>query len=964
MVDIQTHQRHAQDGSLRNSRRRPESGMSMPHPTRIIATIATVLVAASLIGQQNRTDDETRGERLFALQVQPLLTRKCLECHGGVPDEIKGDLDLRTKAGALRGGETSSRALVPGDADASLLYRAVLWTEPALEMPPKENDRLTAAQARWIREWIEAGAPWPDASRRQQISASERSRAVTQEGALVETSGGLDDTWSYRRYRIEDLWAFRPLSDPEVPRAVGIAKGENPIDAFVGRALSAANSSPAPHADRRTLIRRATYDLWGLPPTASEIAAFVDDREPRAWERLIERLLASPRYGEQWGRHWLDVVRYADTGGYANDFERSNAWRYRDYVIRSFNQDKPYDKFVIEQIAGDELRPRDPEMKIAVGFLRMGPWEHTGMAVEKETRQLWLDDVTNSVGETFLSTPMRCFKCHDHKFDPLPTRDYYRFQAAFATTQLAELPATFLDEENRDGFAKGKTRIARLLAWAQADVDRILAKEELAARAWCAEHDLPYLRRESKKGKELPETEKPPRHIGLDHQDQGFLKVRRQDARIWRRRLERYQPLAQSVYNGPDVHRQSVRLRRAGRARTKGMKPARTFMLAGGSVHAPKDAVAPGVLSAVPASYGPPATPSTGKLPETPSGRRLALARWIARSDNPLAMRSIVNRVWGYHFGRGIAANPNNFGQTGAKPTHPELLDWLARRFAAERFSIKALHRLIMASETYRRSSKPPAAAKARKVDPQNSLLAYFEPRRLSAEELRDSMLQATGELRRTVGGLPVFPEINLEVALQPRMLQSSLAPAYQPSRTKAERSRRSIYVYRMRGQADPMLEVFNQPRPDSSCERRDASNVTPQVFAMMNSAATTDRSIAMALRIEKEASGLPQSVDRAIQVAFGRSPTARERSRLVAYVQGMIPYHRTHRPLPIKLPTRITRSVVEELSGLSFDYVERLDVYEDYLPPAKPWTVSAETRALADLCLVLLNSNEFIYVY
>jgi mono/diheme cytochrome c family protein len=934
----------------------------------LVTRLVVLLAGATLAAQQpdSLSDDATRGERLFALHIRPLLAQKCLSCHGDDPKKIKGGLDLRTRASALRGGETSKRVVVPGDADASLLYQAVRWVDEDLEMPPKENDRLTAVQIRRLHDWLQAGAPWPDARRQKRILAAELSRPVTEDGALVRTSGGLDQNWTHRRYRVGDLWSFRPLSTPEVPVASRpkSAVRAHPIDAFVDRKLRAAGQSPAPYADRRTLIRRATYDLWGLPPTLKEITAFVDDRAPGAWKRVIDSLLASPRYGEQWGRHWLDVVRYADTSGYSNDYERSNAWRYRDYVIRSFNADKPYDRFVIEQIAGDELRPRDPEMKVAVGFLRMGPWEHTGMAVPKETRQLWLDDVTNSVGEAFLSTPMRCCKCHDHKFDPLPTRDYYRLQAVFATTQPAELNAAFLDDENRGGFVEGEKRIRKLLAWAQADVAKIKAKEERAARAWCTARSLPYVLRKSKKARALPEDQKPPRHIGLDYHDQGFLKVREQDARIWTRRLERYQPLAQSVYNGPDVTRMSTKLRRAGRKKTKGLKPAKTFILAGGSVHAPAAAVLPGVLSAVPASYGARVSGANVRVPQALGGRRLALARWIASADNPLAMRSIVNRVWGYHLGRGIAANPNNFGKTGAKPTHPELLDWLARRFSADGFSIKALHRLIMTSATYRRSGKHPAMAELRRKDPGNELLAYFEPRRLSAEELRDTMLAVAGELDRGLGGLPVFPEINFEVALQPRMLQFSLAPAYQPSRTAAERNRRSIYVYRMRGQADPMLEVFNQPRSEVSCERRDTSNVTPQVFAMMNSAATTDRSIAMALRLEREADTLPERVALAFQLALGRAPRAFEQSRMVAYVREMVTYHRAHPPALIEWPKSVERSVVEEMSGLAFDYTERLDRFEDYVPSAKPFTVSAEIRALADLGMVLLNSNEFFYVY
>lgn len=916
----------------------------------LCAALASVLALGAALPPQDDPFDE--GERLFALEVQPLLLARCISCHGEKPGRLKSGLDLSTRAGALRGGEYSERVIVPGDAEGSLLLTAIRRVDPDLQMPPKDNDRLTLVQIDTVRRWIEAGAPWPDAERQAAIVRAERRKPVTEAGRLVETSGGLDEAWTYRRYRDEDLWAFRRLTQPGVP------DDGHPIDAFVLRKLAARGFAPAPAADRRTLIRRATYDLIGLPPAPAEIDAFIADESPHAWENLIERLLRSPHYGEQWGRHWLDVARYADTAGYSNDWERSNAWRYRDYVIRSFNDDKPYDEFVVEQLAGDELRPEDAEMKVAVGFLRMGPWEHTEMAVAKETRQLWLDDVTNSVGETFLSTPMRCFRCHDHKFDPLPTHDYYRFQAAFAATQLAELPAPFIERESQRGFGAGTARIEKLARWAKDDVQAIHAKEDEAARAWCENSGIPFVSRRAKKASSIPEDEKPPRHIGLDYHDQGFLKVRRQDAKIWTRRLERYRPLAQSVYNGPAVTMSSKRLRR--HEAVEDETPPKTFILGGGSVHAPQNAVAPGVLSAFPID----AETEPAMVPSSVQGRRLALGRWIASPDNALAMRSIVNRVWHYHFGKGLAANANNFGKTGARPTHPELLDWLAARFIDDGFSIKALHRRIMTSATYRQSGRHPASEELREQDPDNELLAYFAPRRLAAEELRDTMLAVSGELQRDVGGLPVRPEINMDVALQPRKLQGSLAPVYQPSRTPTERNRRSIYIYRMRGQADPILEVFNQPGTDASCEARDVLITTPQVFALMNSAAVTDRSIAMAVRIEGMAEDWPTRVEYAVRDAFGRVPTDSEKTLLVEYVREMIDYHRDVWPETIPLPGRIERSVVEEMSGLAFDYVERLDVYEDYVPDAKPWGVGVETRALADLCMVLFNANEFVYVY
>ncbi|MGF1582973.1 MAG: PSD1 and planctomycete cytochrome C domain-containing protein [Gemmataceae bacterium] len=937
------------------------------------AFLATMILGGAVIGlgdltapagwtqtiAKKQTAKQVEAERLFTLKVLPLLKGRCLGCHGEKPRRLRGGFDVRTRAALLRGGNSEKPAVIPGTPQASPLYHAVLWKD--LKMPPKENDRLNKQEIKWIRAWIVAGAPWPDAKKQAKYRAKEWSQPANKDGVLVTTSGGLSKEWTYRRYLPKDLWAFQPLQKVAPPM-----KG-HPIDAFIHQKLNQLKLKPAPRADKLTLIRRATYDLTGLPPTPKEIEAFLKDTSPNAWEKVIDRLLASPHYGEQWGRHWLDVTRYGDTSGYSNDWERSNAWRYRDYVIRSINSDKPFNRFILEQIAGDELDPDNPEMLIAVGFLRMGPWEHTPMSQVTVSRQLWLDDVTNSVGQVFLSTPLRCCKCHDHKFDPFPIRDYYRFQAAFATTQLAERPVPFLPCENRKGFEQGRARVHKLLKWAQDDANRVKAKETRAAMEWYKQRGLPYISRYSKEAKKLPEGKKHPRFIGLDHTDQGFQKVRLQDARIWTRRLERYQPRAQSVYNGGNLYQRSQILRMPKKQweKQKSKVVPTTFILAGGSVQSPKQKVTPGVLSAIPVSLSKDHKPSfPTSVPTTMENRRLALAKWIAHPENPLTTRSIVNRIWQYHFGKGIAENANNFGKTGSYPTHPELLDWLTRHFIEHGWSMKKLHRLIMTSETYQQSSRHPDLASVRKVDPTNKFLAHFWPRRLSAEELRDSMLIVSGELNKEMGGLPIKPEINLDVALQPRMLQFSLAPAYQPSRTPNERNRRSIYAYRCRGQANPFFKVFNQPNPDDSCERRETSTVTPQVFTMMNSDNAVNRAIALALRVQKEAKALSGQLDQAYKLAFGRFPTRNEKELLVHHVRKMVAYHRKHPPKKIAFPTKVTRSLVEELSGKSFDYIERLDMYENYVPHKNPWDVSAETRALADVCLLLLNANEFVYVY
>ena len=481
---------------------------------------------------------EEQAELLFAHEVFPILQEKCFACHGDKPDEIEGDFVIHDLESALAGGESGLPALVPGDAEGSLIYQAITWTDPEYEMPPKENDRLNDKQIQLVRQWIDAGAPWPDDERRAFLI--ENTEWDYSDGIKVKTSKALSATWQNRRYKPEDLWAFQPLSEPEIPHEF-INESGNPIDAFIRRKLEEQDIAPAPRADKHTLIRRLTFDLTGLPPTPEEVQAFVNDDAPDAYEKLVERLLSSPRYGEQWGRHWLDVVRYADTDGYSNDFERPNAWRYRDYVIRSFNEDKPYDQFIMEQIAGDEIDPEDPEMLIAVGYLRMGPWEHTAMSVAAETRQLFLDDATNSIGETFLSIPLRCASCHDHKFDPIPTRDYYRIQASLAPVQFADRIAPYLPGENQGGFEKGKARIQRLQQEARQEYQKIKAKEEAAARRWMQERGLKYVPRGERR--KLPEDQQPPRFYGLSDQELGYQKVLNKRMQILNRWMDRYEPL-------------------------------------------------------------------------------------------------------------------------------------------------------------------------------------------------------------------------------------------------------------------------------------------------------------------------------------------------------------------------------------------------------------------------------------
>jgi hypothetical protein len=926
------------------------------------------------------------GEQVFARKVRPLLVAKCLPCHGDDPGHLEGGLDLSSRDTALQGGDSGEPAVVPHTADESPLYRAVLADGSAPAMPPKKNDRLTRSEVWAVRDWINAGAPWPDGRRVEAILAAAPEGPA---GVRVATSGGLAKDWDERLYDPANLWAYRPLVDPEVPRAAG-RPASNPIDAFLAAGLSARGLSPAPAADLRALIRRATFDLTGLPPTPEEVAAFVDDPDPDdlAFSRVVDRLLASPHYGERWGQHWLDVARYADSSGFANDYQRGNAWRYRDYVVRSFNADKPYDRFVAEQLAGDELDPGDPEMLVAVGFLRSGAWELTGMEVPRVARQRFLDDVTDAVGQVFLAQPLQCARCHDHKFDPIPARDYYRLQAAFATTQPAERPAPFLPGENRSGFEERRhleARRARYVAY----LDDLGRKAISAARAWYAERGLdpapfegalaaadsmaskrpPGLLtryqavRQALMDRGLPDGSVPPRQPGFTPADFGLERIARKGLERLAWELDRYEPIALSVYSGrtPALRSVTAPLRMPRDRMTAGTLES-PHILAGGDPFAPRDPVTPGVLSAVPLADPGAWDAVAHNLPERVEGRRAALTRWVTDPANPLTPRVMVNRVWHHHFGRGIAGTPNNFGATGKRPTHPELLDWLARRFVEGGWSVKALHRLIMGSEAYRRSSVYPVPKVLAEKDPEGTSYAAFAPRRLTAEEIRDAMLAVSGELNRAVGGIPVRPEIDAGVALQPRMVMGTFAPAWEPSARPERRHRRSIYALKLRGLRDPFFEAFNQPPPETPCEARESSTVTPQVFSLFNGPASYGRALAFARRLTRETAGREAAVRSAFLLAYGRPPTPGETRACLRHWDAMTERHRALRLAAPARPRQVVREAVEENTGERFIFTEVLDA-ADFVPDPHPADSTPELRGLMEVCLVLFNANEFVSV-
>jgi mono/diheme cytochrome c family protein len=898
----------------------------------IVAAMMLVICAIGTVV----AEEPTEGEKLFALKLKSMFASKCLACHGADSENIEGGFDMRTRESTLRGGETyGSDVVVPGNGRSSLLYKVTIRSEEGYEMPPKEAEKLTDEQTNWIRQWIDEGAPWPDEKRVAEIQDEYAS------GVVVQTSGGLGDDWTNRRYEPEHLWAYRPLKAVEPPT------GNHPIDWFIDRKLTEVQLEPAGTASARELARRLSFGLTGLPPAvdgegsraAAFEAKFKVDLQAAVTE-YADELMASPHYGEQFGRHWLDVARYADTAGFANDYARPNAWRYRDYVVRAFNNDKPYNDFVREQIAGDELDPNDAEKRIATGFLRMGPWEQTGMSVFRVTRQQWLDDVTDSVGQTFLGHALQCAKCHDHKFDPVPTRDYYSMMAVFTTTQFAEINTPLLPEENTAWFKESNR-------WTKAKIAGY-SKQAAALKAKISQT----------KKKETGDATVGDN--GLSPGDENSLARMYKNISRHTWELEKTQPIAFAVYTGKTITRQNVskRVVRPGNVWGKGTIEQDTI-LTGGDAYARGDAVTPAPISAA-VTLG---QMTTEPFPGGKGKRRLALANWMVSKRNPLTARVMVNRVWSWHFGKGLAGNPNNLGSTGELPTHPELLDYLANWFMQHDWSVKQLNRLILTSAAYRRSSRHSNPQELATKDPTNSHYAVFQSRRLTAEEFRDAMLAVSDELNRQVGGIPCRPDINAEVAMQPRQIMGGTASVYEPDALPSQRNRRSIYAEKIRGLRDPFMETFNQPGPDKSCELRETSTVAPQALTLFNAEEVQDRSLAFAARLLEQGGDDEAVVRFAFEAALSRRPTTAELSACLTHWAKATAEEEKKTYESRAYPTELQRTVMAEKTGEPYDFTEFMPVYREYVPDLQPSQTDARTRGLAQVCLVIFNLNEFAYL-
>ncbi len=772
-----------------------------------------LMLAGAALRAATPTEDERKALQFFENEVRPLLAGKCYECHG--EKKQKAGLRLDSRADALKGGETGP-ALVPGKPQESLLIEAVHYTDENLQMPPKEQ--LPPEDVEKLEKWIALGAPWPAETGPRKAKVERDADGFTAED---------------RAY-----WAFQPLARPVPPAAAGGRWARGDIDRFVAAKHAELGLAPAPEADRHEFVRRIYFDLHGLPPTRAQIDAFVHDRRPDAYERLADELLASPRYGERWAQHWLDLVRYAESDGYRADALRPGAWPYRDYVVKSFNADKPYDVFVREQLAGDELAFDNPDVLIATSYLRNPVYEWNQRDVRGQAN-LIVDDITNNVSEVFLGLSMGCARCHDHKFDAILQQDYFALRAFFEGV----LWRTDLKLGTPAELAEHAAQQAKWEA-ATAGIRRQI--EELTGPALKKNVDLAHSRftddikvmMAKRAGERDPYeqilavmSERQLEHERVEFDPMKALKAA--DAKQRYRELE-------------------AELKKFDALKPKPLTPA--FVATDAGATAPptvmkmrkgERAVAPAFLTILKSGE-----PAIAARPAS-TGRRTALADWLTRPEHPLTTRVIVNRVWQYHFGRGLAGVPNDLGRLGEAPTHPELLDWLARRFTAQGWSLKALHRDIVLSATYRQTTRVPVAGKAALVDPTNKYLWRFTPRRLDAEQARDAMLLVSGEL--------------------------DVAAAGGPSQDGNTSARRAVYTVKRRNNPNELLASLDAPAGFTSIAERQNTSTPAQALMFMNGDWILNRARKLAART--------QTVEAAWETILSRAPTAEEAAQARAFL-------------------------------------------------------------------------------
>jgi hypothetical protein len=740
--------------------------------------------------------------------------------------------------------------------------------------------------------------------------------------ALVFDARGQDATPSSGRAsfrsELQNIWSLQPVTRPAVPPAQNSKWVQNPIDGFVLARLEGDGLKPAAQANKVQLIRRVTLDLIGLPPTPEEVDAFLADDRANAYELLVDRLLGSQQYGERWARPWLDLSRYAESDGFKSDNTRPHAWRFRDYVIRSLNDDMPYDRFIREQLAGDEIDPDNASALIATGFNRHWADEDNARNLVLRRQEI-LNDMTDTTASVFLGLSLGCARCHDHKYDPITQRDYYRFQAFFAAAQPVDSVAV------TDGDAT--TYYRRITEWEQATAE---IRGEIAS----IEDPVRSKMKADTIEKFVPEVQEalstePGRRTPLQHQFVNLaethmdISTESMMSKMAKDDRDRWSKLRESLkdYDGlkPPVPAQAMALADVGRAAPE------TYVLRRGVYNSPEEKVEPGILSFFdpnPLTVTPPGRASTG--------RRTALADWIANPANPLSARVMVNRLWQGHFGHGLVATPSDFGMQGEPPTHPELLDWLASEFVERGWSLKAMHRLMVTSNTYRQSTQgdDASAARAAEIDPDNRLLWHMNRSRLDAEIIRDSMLAVCGQLNPQIGGPSVRPE--LPAGLSDRY-------GWKTDTDPTQRNRRSVYVFVRRNLRYPLFELFDMPDTNETCGRRNRTTTPPQALFILNSELILNHARAMAGRVYREAGPDQYAiVTRSYRLAFGRDPSGEDMNRATQFLreQSTLIRDRTTSTTQLALPDPMP---------------EQLDV--------------ATGAALTDLCHALLNANEFIYV-
>ena len=657
-------------------------------------------------------------------------------------------------------------------------------------------------------------------------------------GPLELTAQNPAETAKTARGKSRSDWAFQPIANPALPMVKQARLVWTPIDAFILAKQDGHGIEPAPLVSRHAFLRRATFDVTGLPPTPEEVEAFLTDNSPQAYEKVVDRLLASPQYGERWARHWLDVVRYAETDGFAIDEERPTLWRYRDYVVRAFNEDRPFDRFICEQLAGDEM-DAGSEGVVATGFYRLGPWEADNMVPENK-RQDYLTEITDAIGSAFLGLTVGCARCHDHKYDPIPTDDYYKLQAFLTPLKRTQPAAEFLAAEKAGEFQALKAK-------AEAEMGR--RREALSKFRTTAK---PKLAASLKK-------------LVSEIEDKEFDEAVAKDSAFSAEEKKQFEELKKAVSEYKESERYAAVACAVSNPNPDEPWPV-THVLKGGNVTSPGAKVFPGFPSAVQPWSGA-CFAQLDKVNSAASGRRKVLAQWIASRENPLTARVLVNRIWQYHFGVGIVATANDFGKNGSGASHPELLDYLATRLIESGWRLKPLHRLLLLSRTYQLSTQHPQAEACAQLDPDNRLLWRANLRRLEGEVLRDAMLAVSGRLQMIQGGPGFFEELPAEMGREFPFFK------WDPSEEN-QRRRRSLYLFQRRNMVVPMLESFDAADMSTSCARRSTSVTTPQVFALFNSKFAHETSRHFARRVQRQAGSAPRSqVDLIFRLAFGRPP-------------------------------------------------------------------------------------------